>query len=63
MTKREMLLNAIKAAGYHGDTRRATQLLADNPVSHMAYNIAWQAGEAAKRAGQPCSCYQCQKGE
>lgn len=61
MTKRETVLQLVKVAGYHGDFRAATRLLAENPISRKSYNDAWFAGVEAKRAGQPCGCYQCQK--
>lgn len=62
MTKREAVLQMIKVAGYHSDSRTATRLLIENPISRKNYNLAWDAGVAAKRAGVPCNCRQCQKG-
>lgn len=62
MTKRETVLQQIKVAGYHGDSRAATRLLIENPVSRKNYNLAWEAGVAAKRAGVPCECYLCKRG-
>lgn len=61
MTKRELVFQKIKVAGYHGDSRTATRLLIENPISRQRYNDAWLAGVEAKRAGQKCNCYQCQK--
>lgn len=62
MTKRETVFQLIKVAGYHDDARTATRLLVENPISRKRYNEAWFAGVDARRAGQKCSCYQCQKG-
>lgn len=61
MTKRATVLQQIKVAGYHNDSRAAIRLLIENPVSRKAYNEAWLSGVAAKRSGQSCGCYQCQK--
>jgi hypothetical protein len=62
VTKRETVLQLIKVAGYHADYRSATRLLVENPVSRKNYNLAWEAGVAAKRSGVPCNCYLCNRG-
>lgn len=62
MTKRELVFQQIKVAGYHGDYRTATRLLIENPISRKRYNEAWESGAKAKAAGVPCNCYQCKRG-
>ena len=62
MTKRELVFQQIKVAGYHGDSRTATRLLIENPISRKRYNEAWDAGAKAKSAGVSCSCYRCNGG-
>lgn len=61
MTKRDRLLQQIKIAGYHSDSRAAVRLLAENPISRKAYNDAWLSGVSAREKGVPCSCFQCQR--
>ena len=62
MTKRDRLLQQIKIAGYHSDSRSATRLLAENPISRKAYNDAWLSGVYARKNGIPCSCFHSQRG-
>jgi len=62
MTRREVVLQQIKVAGYHYDSRTATRLLVENPISRKSYNEAWESGQRARAAGISCSCFQCQRG-
>jgi len=49
MTKRQIVLELMRLAGYGGDRGRFTQLLSENPISMAAANEAWARGAAQRR--------------
>lgn len=61
MTKADKLYQLIKVAGYHNDSRTATRLLIENPISRKRYNAAWLAGVEARQNGMRCYCRECER--
>jgi hypothetical protein len=61
MSKRSLVLDAIKMAGYHEDHRTAMRLYVEQPVSWKAYRDAWEKGRLAKLAGIRCTCPDCRQ--
>ena len=59
MTKRETALVLMRVAGYHNDQRDRVRLLVESRVNRQAMDAAWMDGQAAKRNGVRCDCYQC----
>lgn len=59
MTKKQTLIQLIKIAGYHNDTKIGTRLFVENRITRADYDAAFHAGLAAKAAGQICTCSQC----
>jgi hypothetical protein len=60
--KRNEVLTAIRAAGYHGNMERAMLLYLKNWVSFRAYSREVEAGVAMRQNGVPCDCLECRKG-
>jgi len=44
MTKRQILLEHIKIAGYNGDYKKAMQLYCENRISRQAFDTAFNLG-------------------
>jgi hypothetical protein len=61
MSRYQLILDAIKVAGYHGDERTAMRLFVESPVSFQAYREAYRKGRIAKLAGVPCTCPDCRE--
>lgn len=51
MTKRERILDAIRAAAYHGDMAEATRLYCENRISWAAFQRAVEIGRRQREAG------------
>lgn len=60
MTRKQALVEA-RVAGYHGDTRRGTQVLIEGRISRADYEAAFVAGQKQKAAGVKCACAKCSK--
>lgn len=52
---------AIKVAGYHGDSGKFTRLYIDNRISHGRAMGYFRAGQKAKERGVKCSCKKCKE--
>lgn len=61
MTKREMAIARMRAAGYHNDQRARVLLLVESRVNRAVMNSAWISGFNAKAAGVRCDCFNCEK--
>lgn len=59
MNNREIVLQLVKVAGFHNDTREGTRLFIQNKLSKKAYEAAFNAGREEKKNGGKCSCKQC----
>ena len=59
MTKRQRVLEAIKVAGYHQDTKAFLRLYTENRLSYSAAEETRLAGVRARQKGIKCTCYAC----
>jgi hypothetical protein len=60
--KRSKALAAIKWAGWHGDTRKAAVITAQNGIGVAASRKAYIDGQKMKRRREPCGCPLCMEG-
>ncbi|WP_257303405.1 hypothetical protein [Geothrix campi] len=56
---RKTALGLLAVAGYHGDHRAWVRVYVENRISRKAADEAWAKGENQRRAGMPCSCWEC----
>jgi transposase len=59
--KRKDVLELIKVAGYHNDTKTHTRLYVENRISMSSANEYWSMGVQAKKNGIKCNCNSCHK--
>ena len=59
--KRKDVLESIKLAGYHNDSRLFTRLLCENRISRKAADDAYRAGTILRGTGFVCTCSDCIK--
>lgn len=57
--KRNLVLAALRVAGYHNDQQARVRLLVENRVSLVSANEAWRVGVKARENGVRCSCPRC----
>jgi hypothetical protein len=61
MTKRELVLENVKIAGYHNDAAAGTRAFIGGHISNATYLKAWRKGQRAKEAGVRCDCLDCRR--
>ena len=57
--KRQDALNAIRFAGYHGDSAAGARIYIESRVSYTVYLATYRRGQQARRDGRPCGCGEC----
>jgi hypothetical protein len=59
VTRREINLAEMRAAGYHNDQRIRVQLLVGARIKRETLEEEFAKGERAKRLGVACTCMEC----
>ena len=59
--KRSKALEEIKGAGWHGDSQKASLIVALNGIGSAAARKAYMDGQKSKERGESCGCAECAK--
>jgi hypothetical protein len=61
MDKRKTVLEHMKIAGYHADTRAFTRLFVENRINRVTADAAYFLGADMRKRGVKCNCLDCKK--
>lgn len=59
MTRRDLALATMRAAGYHEDRKTWTRAYVESRVSFPLAQRAFNDGQQAREQGARCRCYEC----
>lgn len=58
---RNQAREAIRIAGYHGDSSSFVRLHTENRISRANADEAWSIGQKQRASGMRCTCHECAK--